>query len=53
MGARALRSILENIMTNIMYDLPSKLNVTKCIITEETIISGKEPILVIEERKSA
>ncbi len=52
-GARALRSILENIMTDIMYELPSKTNVTKCIITEETITSGKEPIFVIEERKSA
>jgi ATP-dependent Clp protease ATP-binding subunit ClpX len=52
-GARALRSILENIMTDIMYELPSKSNITKCIITEDTILSGKEPIYVIEERKSA
>jgi ATP-dependent Clp protease ATP-binding subunit ClpX len=52
-GARALRSILENIMTDIMYELPSKTNVTKCIITADTITSGKEPIFVIEERKSA
>ncbi|HLP17482.1 MAG TPA: ATP-dependent Clp protease ATP-binding subunit ClpX, partial [Bacteroidota bacterium] len=52
-GARALRSILENIMTDIMYELPSKANVTKCAITEETITKGAEPMYVIEERKSA
>ncbi len=52
-GARALRSVVEDIMRDIMYDLPSKTNVTKCIITKETVEKKKEPIFVLEERKSA
>jgi ATP-dependent Clp protease ATP-binding subunit ClpX len=52
-GARALRSVVEDIMRDIMYELPSKSNVTKCIITKETVDKKKEPIYVLEERKSA
>ncbi|MFH0990266.1 MAG: ATP-dependent Clp protease ATP-binding subunit ClpX [bacterium] len=52
-GARALRSIIEDIMLDIMYQLPSRQNVSKCIITKETIIKSKEPIYLYEERKSA
>ncbi len=52
-GARALRSVVEEIMRDIMYELPSKSNVTKCIVTKETIDKKKEPIYVLEERKSA
>lgn len=52
-GARALRSVVEDIMRDIMYELPSKANVTKCIISKETVEKKKEPIYVLEERKSA
>lgn len=52
-GARALRSVVEEIMRDIMYELPSKSNVTKCVITKETVEKKKEPIYVLEERKSA
>jgi len=52
-GARALRSVVEDIMRDIMYELPSKSSVTKCIITKETVEKLKEPIYVLEERKSA
>ncbi|HAP34789.1 MAG TPA: ATP-dependent Clp protease ATP-binding subunit ClpX [Bacteroidetes bacterium] len=52
-GARALRSVVEDIMRDIMYELPSKSNVTKCVITKETVEKKKEPIYVLEERKSA
>ena len=52
-GARALRSVVEDIMRDIMYELPSKSNVTKCVITRETVEKKKEPIYVLEERKSA
>jgi ATP-dependent Clp protease ATP-binding subunit ClpX len=52
-GARALRSVVEDIMRDIMYELPSKSNVTKCVITKETVDKKKEPIYVLEERKSA
>ena len=52
-GARALRSVVEEIMRDIMYELPSKSNVTKCVVTKETVEKKKEPIYVLEERKSA
>ena len=52
-GARALRSILEEAMLEIMYRLPSDPTVSKCIITKDTIVRKKEPTLVFEERKSA
>lgn len=51
-GARALRSIIEDIMLDIMYQLPSRQNVSKCIITRETILKSKEPIYLYEERKA-
>ncbi len=52
-GARALRSIIESIMLDIMFQLPSRRNVSKCIITRDTILSAKDPIYLYEERKSA
>src|SRR3989339_881755 len=52
-GARALRSIVEDFMLDIMYHLPNKENVEKCIITKEVIESGKEPIFLESDRKSA
>jgi len=52
-GARALRSIIENVMLDVMYQLPSRRNVSKCIITRDTILKSKEPIYLYEERKSA
>ena len=52
-GARALRSIIESIMLDVMYQLPSRHNISKCIITRETILKSKEPIYLYEERKSA
>ena len=47
-GARGLRSILEGVMTDIMYDIPSRDDVRKCIITRETIEEGSRPTLVLE-----
>ena len=51
-GARGLRSIIEEIMRDIMFDIPSNPKIEKCIITRETVVEGKEPDLIInEERK--
>ncbi|GJQ20097.1 MAG: ATP-dependent Clp protease ATP-binding subunit ClpX [Bacteroidia bacterium] len=52
-GARALRSIIEDVMLDIMFHLPGRQNVSKCIITRDTILKTKEPIYLYEERKSA
>ena len=40
-GARGLRSIMENLMTDIMYEIPSNKNIAKVIITEDTVLNGK------------
>ena len=50
-GARGLRSIMENCMINIMYDLPSIENVKECVIGEDVVLSHEEPILLYEQKK--
>lgn len=50
-GARGLRSILEEIMTDIMFDIPSNPNIEKCIINKETVLGEEGPKLVINEKK--
>jgi len=45
-GARGLRTVLEEIMLNIMYEIPSRGDVKRCIITEETISKRVEPLLL-------
>ncbi len=45
-GARGLRSIIEEVMCNVMYDVPSRNDVNKCIVTKECILNKDEPILV-------
>ena len=47
-GARALRSILEEIMIDIMYKLPSKENVTRCIVTGNVINKTDQPVYIQE-----
>ncbi|HQE06529.1 MAG: ATP-dependent Clp protease ATP-binding subunit ClpX [Tepidanaerobacter sp.] len=50
-GARGLRSIMEEIMLDIMYELPHRSDITKCVITKEVVINREEPIIVTSERK--
>ena len=45
-GARGLRSIIEKIMQNVMFQVPSMHDVSKCIVTEAVVSSGKQPVLV-------
>jgi ATP-dependent Clp protease ATP-binding subunit ClpX len=52
-GARGLQSILENIMLDIMYEIPSKGNVRECLINDEVIAKGEGPILVYEKEAEA
>ena len=50
-GARGLRSIIEEIMRDIMFDIPSNPNIEKCIVTKETVLEGKEPQIILNEKK--
>ncbi|NLU36335.1 MAG: ATP-dependent Clp protease ATP-binding subunit ClpX [Clostridiales bacterium] len=46
-GARGLRAILEDIMLNVMYEIPSRDDIEKCIITKDTVLNKQEPMLII------
>ena len=48
-GARGLRSIIESIMRNVMYDVPSRDDVKKCIVTEATVREHCEPQMIVED----
>ncbi len=45
-GARGLRSIIEGALLDVMFELPSRRDVSKCVITKETISKGQKPTLV-------
>jgi ATP-dependent Clp protease ATP-binding subunit ClpX len=48
-GARGLRSILESVMLDLMYDIPSREDVEECVISEEVIEQGSNPLLVLKQ----
>ncbi|MDH3557303.1 MAG: ATP-dependent Clp protease ATP-binding subunit ClpX [Syntrophobacteria bacterium] len=47
-GARGLRSILENIMLDIMYEIPSQPDIRECVISEEVVTNRETPLLLYE-----
>ena len=47
-GARGLRSILEEILLEVQFELPSRRDVKKCVVTKETVENGNPPTLVTE-----
>ena len=51
-GARGLRAILEKVMTDIMFDLPGREDVTEVVITKESIADGRQPLLVTERQRT-
>lgn len=50
-GARGLRSIIEDIMRDIMFEIPSNPKIEKCIITKETVANKDKPTIIINENK--
>ncbi|MEW6697004.1 MAG: ATP-dependent Clp protease ATP-binding subunit ClpX [Bacillota bacterium] len=50
-GARGLRAIMEEAMLNIMYDIPSRKDISKVIITKDAILKKGEPLLITMENK--
>ncbi len=52
-GARALRSVIEEAMLNIMYEIPSRNDLKECLITEENILSKAPPIYRTKKGKAA
>ena len=51
-GARGLRSIMENVMLDIMYEIPDMEGVKECIISQDVIMNGKAPMIVYERKTS-
>ncbi|MFZ5907545.1 MAG: ATP-dependent Clp protease ATP-binding subunit ClpX [Nitrospirota bacterium] len=49
-GARGLRSILEDIMLEVMYEIPSQKQIRECLITEETVTKKEKPLLIYEKQ---
>ena len=52
-GARGLRAVLEEVMLEVMYELPSLPGLKECIITREVIVSRERPILISEPKEQS
>ena len=52
-GARGLRSIIEGVMTDVMYEVPSQEDVSECIITEKAVLGEEKPTLIYKKKKLA
>jgi len=52
-GARGLRAILEQAMLEVMYELPAKNHVKKCIVTKATVLKGERPIMLLADGSEA
>ena len=50
-GARGLRAIIEDIMRDIMFEIPSNPKIEKCIITKETVEKGDAPKIIINNNR--
>ena len=50
-GARGLRAIIEEIMKDIMFELPSNPKIEKCIITKETVLHKEAPKVIINNNR--
>jgi ATP-dependent Clp protease ATP-binding subunit ClpX len=50
-GARGLRTLIEEILLDVMYEIPSRSDVRKCVISADTIIQGKSPLLLTRSER--
>jgi ATP-dependent Clp protease ATP-binding subunit ClpX len=51
-GARGLRAIMEEVLLNVMYELPSREDVTRCLVDRDVVLTGVNPTLVPRETPS-
>jgi ATP-dependent Clp protease ATP-binding subunit ClpX len=52
-GARGLRSILENTMLEVMYEIPSRRDIKECVISEDVVTNNEKPILIYETKSES
>jgi len=50
-GARGLRAIMEKTMLEVMFDIPSRTDIKKCVVTRESILNQEPPLLITGQRK--
>jgi ATP-dependent Clp protease ATP-binding subunit ClpX len=50
-GARGLRTLIEEILLDVMYEIPSRSDVRKCVISADTILQGKTPLLLTRSER--
>jgi ATP-dependent Clp protease ATP-binding subunit ClpX len=50
-GARGLRTLIEEVLLDVMYEIPSRSDVRKCVISADTILSGKSPLLLTRSER--
>jgi ATP-dependent Clp protease ATP-binding subunit ClpX len=50
-GARGLRTLIEEILLDVMYEIPSRSDVRKCVISADTILQGKSPLLLTRSER--
>lgn len=50
-GARGLRSVLENVMMDLMFDIPSDKSIIKCVISREVVENNAKPLLITDKKK--
>jgi ATP-dependent Clp protease ATP-binding subunit ClpX len=51
-GARGLRAIMEEVLLNVMYELPSRADVTKCLVDRDVVLTGVNPTLIPREQQA-
>ena len=51
-GARGLRAIMEDVMTDVMYEIPSEDDIKECVITKEAVLDGESPKLSMEDNET-
>ena len=48
-GARGLRAIMEDVMTDVMYEVPSEDDIKECVITKEAVLDKESPKLIMDD----
>ena len=51
-GARGLRAIMEDVMTDVMYEIPSEDDIKECVITKGAVLDGESPKLIMEDNET-
>lgn len=51
-GARGLRAALEDIMMDVMYEIPSQIGIKECVVSEKTVLNNEKPLLIYKKKQA-